>query len=273
MSAADDQKTEELLANLFGGAPGDFRRPPGSLSFLVVSGDDGSEFTPIDGDPFVHALKKGDAAISLYKLHHRQIEAGVEMDPASIAAAKRETLAALVASHPNPPESLLRANRQAEKAASLGARYSGNPTAAGLFAAFDFIAGDGATARLLAAIEAPDADLCGKCEPEKLLSDQVRAFAQTVDYIADQISEDCEDDAESLVDLGGELRDAAEHVEDLEAALKLIALVRDYCAETGEYPRETVDPEQGFDDWAADVATSALGEGFVLPNAVDYFTS
>lgn len=41
-------------------------------------------------------------------------------------------------------------------------------------------------------------------------------------------------------------------------ALRKIIQARDYCAEHGHYPDGTVGGDQGFDDWAADLATEAL---------------
>lgn len=41
-------------------------------------------------------------------------------------------------------------------------------------------------------------------------------------------------------------------------ALEKIAQARDYHAEHGIYPKNTVDADQEFDDWAADIASTAL---------------
>jgi hypothetical protein len=42
------------------------------------------------------------------------------------------------------------------------------------------------------------------------------------------------------------------------SALKEIRDARDYCAEHGKYPENTLAPDQEFDDWAADVAAAAI---------------
>lgn len=47
----------------------------------------------------------------------------------------------------------------------------------------------------------------------------------------------------------------------LESALGLIRHARDYRAEHGRYPADTVEDGLSFDDWAADVADRALGKG------------
>ena len=45
---------------------------------------------------------------------------------------------------------------------------------------------------------------------------------------------------------------------DLVTALLAIRSARDYHAEHGEYPVDTLKQDQQFDDWAADVADEAL---------------
>jgi hypothetical protein len=47
-------------------------------------------------------------------------------------------------------------------------------------------------------------------------------------------------------------------INKLASALQQIVAARDHCAETGSYPAETVGKDQGFDDWAADLAERAL---------------
>lgn len=51
-----------------------------------------------------------------------------------------------------------------------------------------------------------------------------------------------------------------ERVERLRKALEQIVNARDYNAEHGSYPPDTLKPDQEFDDWAADVAQAALAE-------------
>lgn len=46
-------------------------------------------------------------------------------------------------------------------------------------------------------------------------------------------------------------------------ALKKIRDARDYCAEHGKYPEGTVGEGQEFDDWAADIAESAIEKEMV----------
>ena len=46
-----------------------------------------------------------------------------------------------------------------------------------------------------------------------------------------------------------------------QAALRQIIQARDYCAEHGHYPDGTVGHDQGFDDWAADLAQNEVRGG------------
>ena len=50
-------------------------------------------------------------------------------------------------------------------------------------------------------------------------------------------------------------------------ALKKISSARDYHAEHGEYPPRTVQPDQCFDDWAADIAEQAIRHNPSIPTA------
>ena len=50
----------------------------------------------------------------------------------------------------------------------------------------------------------------------------------------------------------------AECIHGLVTALTTIMAARDYHAEQGQYPEGTLQPDQCFDDWAADVSDKAL---------------